>query len=67
MPSHKCWHHDEEQSQSERKSKEQVRVQTDKRVDEEKRQGVCRVCPVHKVYNLVLEGEDDSNPAVTRQ
>lgn len=65
MPSHKCRHHDEEQSHGERQSKGKVWIQTNKRVYEEEGQSMCGVCPVDKTDNLVLKCKDYSDSAIT--
>lgn len=63
MPSKERRDHYEEEYNNQWKDYQQVWVETDEGVDREERKSMCRLRPVEKTDQAVLENEDDSYPS----
>lgn len=57
-------HHHVDQDGSNRQNREDMRIDTDKRVDDEERNGMGCFAPIEESLDLVLEREDDSDSSI---
>ena len=57
-------HHHVDQDRSNRQNREDMRIDTDKRVDDEERNGMGCFAPIEESLDLVLEREDDSDSSI---